>query len=260
MKKITILLGVAAMSLSGCWADDSQIACAQVTFGSGVILVFDCADAGTFDLEENTTEATMRGKKDKQNIATIFAGLAGSCAHVGEIIAAQTDREKKQGILNLLGTIFTVAAQLTGSAHRVRPSVNEKEHDHINAAEGAAAITLRFFDVLALENDPLVFIKDNEILTKLYQLNNDEQRIVMIQSCMEQDAQAIDYWNNLGQTLEDYIAYSIAATFNVFNQIQENVTVQFVTDTNTEQTQVSENVYVQAEDCDEAEHIEAMVS
>lgn len=219
MKKICLLLAFGTMMSVSSWAGQESTSCAQVTFGPGVLLVCDGTTIETFDPAELLSEDATRGKKEKQNIATVFAGLAGSCAHVSEIVAAQSDREKKQGILNLIGTIFSVAAQLIGSSHRVCSSERDaKLFIQMSTNQGATAITLQFFDVLALEKDPTFFIKDNELLTKLFKLNSDDERIAMIEKCLQTEEQAYLFWHSLAGTLQDYISYYIDSTLNIFNQ------------------------------------------
>ena len=222
MKKIVLALGVLFMQTASYCAQEqpsTALPAPQVTFGPGALLVCDGTKIETFDASQTSSEDAIRGKKEKQNMVTIFAGLAGSCAHVSEIVAAQTDREKKQGILNLMGTIFTVAAQLIGSSHRVYSSEDDARLlIQMSANQGAAAITLRFFDVLALESDPSIFINDNEVLSELFALETDEQRICLIQSIMDNEQQAYQFWHSLAGTLQDYISYYIESTLNVFNQ------------------------------------------
>ncbi|MFA6527372.1 MAG: hypothetical protein WCT20_03040 [Candidatus Babeliales bacterium] len=233
MKKIVLAVGIlfvqtvsycaqekqATLPQDSSLVKEQQTTTPQVTFGPGVLLVCDGTKMETFDATQTSSEDATRGEKGKQNIVTIFTGLAGSCVHVSEIVAAQTDREKNQGILNLMGTIFTVAAQLIGSSHRVYSSEDDARLlIQMSANQGAAAITLRFFDVLALEKDPTVFISDNEILTKLFALETDEQRICLIQSIMDNEQRAYQFWHALAGTLQDYISYYIESTLNVFNQ------------------------------------------
>jgi hypothetical protein len=60
-------------------------------------------------------DADVLTRKKNNNAAMVLQGLAQSCAHLGTVVAANNQKEKQQGILNILGTILGTAAQL--SAH-----------------------------------------------------------------------------------------------------------------------------------------------
>lgn len=66
-----------------------------------------------------------RGPKGKQNTAILLNGLALSCAHLGAMANAQTQQDKKQGILNVMSTVLDVTAQLVMHNEKETPQTKE---------------------------------------------------------------------------------------------------------------------------------------
>lgn len=63
--------------------------------------------------------------RGKISAASIFKGLAQICISLGQLFASQKNKNKKENIIELLGTIFTVAADITGPSHSQQSSVSQ---------------------------------------------------------------------------------------------------------------------------------------
>lgn len=205
-KRVIGLVGF--MTTMSCWALNEQAVQPTVSFGPGVILILDGVGVQFLDVIDNNVEQVSddvtRSKKGTQNAATVLLGIAQACGQVGDIVAAESDHEKKQGILSLLGTVFSVAAQLTLSGHRAYGESTDEIKEV--AADGATVIALRFFDVLDFEKDPLSFIKDNTELTALYLAEDDEQRVALIKTSFKSHSQVVAFLQRLLVILQRYIA------------------------------------------------------
>lgn len=197
------------------FANEAAPKTSHATVGPEVLIVCDEATMQAFTSEPVSNDI-LKSKQSNQQVAHALTGLIPP---VAELVAARNDHEKKQGILNLLGTIFTVAAQLIGASHRVYQSDNEEKLViQTGASQGAIAITLQFFDILSLEKDPAGFISDNDILMRLFELNNQDEQITSIETIMADEKNAYTFWNSLSGSLEDYIQFYLGSTLDLFNQ------------------------------------------
>lgn len=58
-------------------------------------------------------ENQVQTRKKHTAVPILLQGLAQSCNNLGTVVVANNQKEKQQGILNILGTVFNTAAQLS---------------------------------------------------------------------------------------------------------------------------------------------------
>jgi len=113
-----MIFGVACIQLRG--ESDACEQCLQPRFFR------DSEEIAKYIVGDGSQEnELLRGPKGKQNTAILLNGLAQSCAHLGAMANAQTQQDKKQGILNVMSTVLDITAQLV--MHNEKETAATKE-------------------------------------------------------------------------------------------------------------------------------------
>lgn len=160
-------------------------------------------------------------KIGKNTAAILLYGLAESCAHIGNIFCSSNTESKKQGMLNVAGTVLNVAAQL--AEHRPKPASQPQAQQEAATPELEPAtevatiqdldkdeLTTRLADlssylIIETENPELnQVIQLPENLAIVRSIPTQEKRQEYIASMLASSAMAKQYLTELFTTLHLY--------------------------------------------------------
>lgn len=159
-------------------------------------------------------EEPIRGKTNTAIL--LFSGLAQTCFHAGQVAGATTAEEKKQGLLNGLGSVFSTVAAIA----------NDQKQDHENKAN-LSAQTARSLAQLAVMLEP----KD---MPKQFDDTPDYAMLQAFRACLSQEEKECIYMAILSDKThaEAFIFNTMTRAANflndninlVFEAIEQNVT------------------------------------
>ena len=94
-------------------------------------------------IQKNDGERFFFNKKKKKNqkASAIFGAIASACGYTGQIINSETEKEKKEGVMNLFGTAFGLASQITAI-----DAQGDSDERAIQDSEFVVGLTLDFID------------------------------------------------------------------------------------------------------------------
>ena len=163
------------------------------------------------------TKAPAPLTRKKHHSSVIFQGLAQSCQQLGTVVAANNKKEKQQGVINLLGTMFNVAAQL---AAPTTPQPNTQtatdqatqQTQQPQSTQVAPALTkltkalLEEFETLLVKSDITLL----PILATFKSLKTTEEQEAFIQGVLSLPTGAKDYLNELFTALQAYFQINVS--------------------------------------------------
>jgi len=180
--------------------------------------------------EQAQQNASMR---KSNNAAVILQGIAQSCTQLGTVVAAENDKAKQQGILNIMGTVFNVAAQL--AYHQPKESVQVAQ----SAQQAqATAVSQQTKAILAgqLAQITHVLLKEldkpqcksvknlSPLLTFLKDVPTQQEQELLISVVLSINSVALPYIQQLFQALQAYVDNNFSGLITEMqNQMIESV-------------------------------------
>lgn len=179
-------------------------------------------------------QETTPTRAKKQTVASIFSGLAQSCTHLGQIVTAQNEEDKKQGMINLLGTVFSVAAEVSGPSSNSqntsnKPTIIIQEHND-QLTTKIIELTQAVFRVLDLSvyrsSQPL-----EPLLSFVKAQRNEADRRMAIQTLMAATSKSQEFLQELFSTAYASLKDGSADIAEHFKQIlSDYITVNNLSD------------------------------
>lgn len=102
--------------------------------------------AGITNINANAPTSEVINKKHNHATPIILQGLAQTCSNVGTVVAAENKKEKQQGVLNVLGTLFSVAAQLSAQNNNQQTQVQQQQQPQLQQVGQTGAATQQQVD------------------------------------------------------------------------------------------------------------------
>jgi len=92
----------------------------------------------------NSVAAREDENRGKVSTAFVFGALSNACAQVGQIVGAETQKEKQQGALNLLSTAFAVVSQASDKEDKNKSIISK--NDMVNSLNDLLLSTIDFME------------------------------------------------------------------------------------------------------------------
>ena len=164
--------------------------------------------------------STQTNPTRKKNTATIiFQGLAQSCVHAGQIVVAEEQKEKQQGVLNVLGTFFNVASQLAAPTKSETESISMEEQQETiqKATKQLTQLTRTLLDALKQESQKSIVPLPPTLnfINALPSLALQEEQIANI---LSSSPHSRNYLEELFSTLQSYLAQYLPQLIQSFKE------------------------------------------
>ncbi len=130
------------------------------------------------DITQNFTEPLIFKKKKKKKIAAaIFAALANVCIQLAQIITGKKEEDKKAGVLNLAGTVFSLASKINSiNAEEQVDSNRVVKMEQESILNSTVQLIQDLYTIIKHQNIPLEKIEESYWVQKLDSLDSDVKR------------------------------------------------------------------------------------
>jgi hypothetical protein len=163
---------------------------------------------------KKTSDTTYLAMTSKKPMA-LFSGLAQASAQLGQVLTTNNKKEKQQGILNLISTAFSTAAQMVGPEQNQQNNNQEVPLNNQNTHAIAQLVELSNLLINEIQKPttkgPLLQLPRTLELIKNQTSNDDKNAIVEAYLLFPETAEL--FISDLINTLQTYIQNELNTLF-----------------------------------------------
>ncbi len=156
-------------------------------------------------------ETDMLTRKKHHSLSIVLLGLAQSCNQVSELLTAEDQAAKQQGLLNVIGTVLATAAQLSVShkpAHTSNTSNQTKQPTNDQTPADLTHLCALLFEEMDQE-ELAKLAQQSPLLTELMATNTSLNRDELTRTFMASPTKANQFIDELFALLNVYLAKKI---------------------------------------------------
>jgi len=145
----------------------------------------------------NDLETQEEQTRKKISSSFVFGALSNACAQVGQIVGAETQKEKQQGALNLLSTAFAVASQAASK---------EETENKVIIPNGELVNSLKnLLDGFVCFLDKETKIEDFSLLAEFRELKTEKEKVSFLDQLILDHQKAKDTLKEIMHVLIDWL-------------------------------------------------------
>ncbi len=157
-------------------------------------------------------ETELLTRKKNHSLSIVLLGLAQSCNQVSELLTAEDQTAKQQGLLNVISTVLATAAQLSVSHNKLSnastSSNQTKQPHHDETSADLAHLSSMLFE--EIEQEELVALtQTSPLLTELMATGTHINREELTRTLMTSPTKAHQFIDELFALLNIYLTHKI---------------------------------------------------